>query len=353
VEGVLVELDGEEGVKLWVGGLLAAALTAQETPVFRAGTSLALVRFHAAKSNRYVEDLTRDDVILLEDGKPRPFTVFEAGTRRRTVPLDVALVFDTSGSVTDNGLLDASAFKTGLLDAVPSARLAVYGFARRMRRFCPPTREYEKYRAALNAVEERKPSMGVDVPLALPPKRRSNENGASWIYEAAIGAARDLAAQGGSATRTMVIFSDGQPTTTTTPEDAARVCEELGVAVYPVLLGHWQLGERMRVQQQREASRGPNAPPSAASDRLNAQEDDIQEFASLGRLTGGGAFDPPAVGPNLLRRILEGLAARAQFEYVLGFSPESGGEPRRRKLEVRLRDKSLGRVIGGKRAVIH
>ena len=341
-------------MKLALGVLAAATLGAQETPTFRTETSLALVRFHATKGNRYVDDLKRDDVILLEDGKPRPVTLFEGGrAARRSVPIEISLLFDTSGSVLSAGLLDAAAFKSGLVDGLPNVRIAVYGFAARLRRFCPPTRDFETLRDALDRLGDRRPGRAVNIPVALPPKRKADEGGGTWIYEAVIGAARDAAAQRGNATRMLVVFSDGFSTTNSTPEDAASVCDELGVSVYPIVLGHWRLAEKVRAQNEREARRRPGSMPSRAAERLNDQEDEIQQFASLGRLTGGGAFDPPAIGPGLLQQIVGGLAARVEMEYVVGFSPESSGAPRKHRLEVRLRDKSLGQVIGGKRQIVH
>jgi hypothetical protein len=160
VAGVLEELDGKEVRIAALCALAVWTLAAQETPTFRTETSLALVRFYAAKSGHYVENLTRDDFVLLEDGKPREFTVFEGGGRQRTVPLEVALVFDASGSVTDNGLLDAAAFKAGLLDAVPNARIAVYSFARHLRRYTPPTRDFATLQFALASLAERRTANG-------------------------------------------------------------------------------------------------------------------------------------------------------------------------------------------------
>ena len=165
---------------------------------------------------------------LRPSGGRKTATVFEGGGRQRTVPLEVALVFDTSGSVTDNGLLDAAAFKAGLLDTVPNARIAVYSFARHLRRYTPPTRDFAALQFALGSLAERRSVNGVEIALELPPKRKTTANGASWIYEAVMGTARDLSAQPAGATRMIVIFSDGLPTTSTSPEDAASVCEELG-----------------------------------------------------------------------------------------------------------------------------
>jgi hypothetical protein len=234
-------------VRLGLAWLLAAApLAAQETPVFRTGTSLALVRFHATKGGRYLDNLTPGDLLLLEDGRPRPFSLLEGGRTARTVPVDISLLFDTSGSVADNGLLDAVAFKTGLLEGVPNARIAVYGFSAKLRRFCPPTRDYETLRAALDGLGERFAGRAVNIPIDLPPKRKADARGGTWIYESVIGAARDAAAQPGNATRMVVVFSDGFASTDSRPEDAARLCEELGIPVYPIVLGHWKLGEGAR-----------------------------------------------------------------------------------------------------------
>ena len=86
-------------MRLTIAILAACLLPAQETPVFRTATSLALVRFHVVNKNRYNTDLKAEDVVLLEDGAPRKFTVFEnAMAATRTVPVEMTLLFDTSGS---------------------------------------------------------------------------------------------------------------------------------------------------------------------------------------------------------------------------------------------------------------
>ena len=106
----------------------ACLLPAQETPVFRTDSSLALVRFRVVRKNRYITDLKGEDVVLLEDGVPRKFTVLEnAMAAKRTVPVEITVLFDTSGSVVDEGLLDPLAFKETLLDNLENVRIAVYG----------------------------------------------------------------------------------------------------------------------------------------------------------------------------------------------------------------------------------
>jgi hypothetical protein len=38
---------------------------------------------------------------------------------------------------------------------------------------------------------------------------------------------------------------------------------------------------------------------------------------------------------------------------VVGFVPESTAAARKHKLEVRLRDKSTGQIVGGTRSIVH
>jgi hypothetical protein len=59
--------------------ILAAAmpLAAQQTQIFRADTSLILVPFHVARGDAYVTSLKAEDIVLMEGGAPRKFSVFE------------------------------------------------------------------------------------------------------------------------------------------------------------------------------------------------------------------------------------------------------------------------------------
>jgi hypothetical protein len=75
--------------------------------------------------------------------------------------------------------------------------------------------------------------------------------------------------------------------------------------------------------------------------------------ASLGELTGGRSYDVQKLDRAVMAQILQGLVGTLRTEYIIGFSPEMSGNPTRHTLEVRLRDKALGKVIGGKRSVSH
>jgi hypothetical protein len=66
-----------------------------------------------AQLMQYVNGLKLADFELLVDSRPRPITTFEGS--RKELPVEIVLLFDTSGSVTGNGLLDQKLFRDNLL----------------------------------------------------------------------------------------------------------------------------------------------------------------------------------------------------------------------------------------------
>jgi VWFA-related protein len=324
----------------WIGLLLLALpLCAQQAPVFRTETSLALVRFHVVRKHSYVDDLKPEDVILLEDGSPRRVAVFEGGRLApRTIPIEMTLLFDNSGSVTEAGLLDPLAYQTTLLDNLENVRLAVYSFTSNLRRQSRPTRAPAELAAALRRVlDSRSSPQAESIPLRLPPGRKGSEG--TWLFEAIMATAREAAAEPGQATRMLVVFSDGFPTTNTPPEDAAAVLSELGIPLYPVVLGHASIGALK------------------ASGRLGwpqMAEMFMADFAGLAERTGGRSFDPPVIDVAVVRQILAAMAGQVLCEYVVGFQTEqSSGAPRPHRIQVKLRSKDLGTLQGGFRTVTH
>ena len=306
------------------------------TPTFQSESALALVRFHVERKHSFAGDLKAEDVILLEDGRPRKFTVFE-GSVSRTIPIEMALLFDTSGSVNSEGLLDPLEYKAALLDKLPGVRLSVYSFNDSLFRHCRPTRDGAELAAALRAGAGVGSKAMEKIALQLPRGRKGGP--ATWLFEAIMATARDGAADPRPATRMLVVFSDGFPTTNTRPEEAAAALAELGVPVYPVILGHSHIAARK--------AEGQLGWPQMA-------ELFMADFARLAEMTGGRSFDPPAIDVTVVRQILGAMTAQALSEYVVGFTPEASvGGARKHRLEVRLRTKELGTVRGGVRTVMH
>lgn len=341
---------------------LAVALSvafAQESelPVFRTETALVTVGFHVIQKNRYVQTLRPGDIEILENGTPQKIAFFEGGDYApRRVPVDMILLFDVSGSVTQAGLLDAVVFKRDLLDGLPIVSLGVYAFDSRLWRLTRLTRDLGQLKFAFDLVEhpERRRKSGVrSVPLKPPPGRKGGRPGTN-LYEAVIETARDLAQGQPNHSRMMVVFSDGFGTTDARPEDALKVLNPLGITVHPVILGHQPLVERIKEAVRAvNASGGKNPGARDRLSRLEMQEQEVQDFASLGERTGGRAFDPMIFNDSTVKQIIQGLVGYVQTEYVAGYTPQSTGGKRSYKVQVRLKNKSLGKLSGGFRTVIH
>jgi VWFA-related protein len=308
---------------------------------FRTETRLALVRFHAVQKNRYIDNLKPDDIQLLEDGVAQKIAVFEGpGTGRSAVPVEVILLFDVSMSVMDENLLDPFILKETVLDGIGgNVGISMYAFAQRMQRFNGPTRDVATLKQSMEQI-------------------RQFAHLGTRLYEAIVFAARDAAKAGGNVTRLMIIFSDGEPTTKMKPDEAVKAVNAEGIQLYPVVLGHERLKQRMN------RGAGAGMPPGKGNPNPGAQnpgqwraqdlEQEMLEFASIGEATGGRSFDPPVVSSTVLRTILAGVVQKVRAEYVVGFVPGEPGENQRaHKVQVKMIAKDKGKLQGGARSVVH
>jgi hypothetical protein len=104
-----------------LAGLCAAAQSGppptQPDPVFRTETNLAMVKFHVVQKNAYAENVLAEDIHLLEDGQPQKIALFEGPGQngRRTIPVEIILLFDVSLSVMNDNLLDSYSIRDTLL----------------------------------------------------------------------------------------------------------------------------------------------------------------------------------------------------------------------------------------------
>ncbi len=320
----------------------AAAFAQDADPIFKSDTKLALVPFHVTQKDRFVTTLKKEDIELLEDGKPREITFFENGTTsKHTTPLELLLVFDRSGSVISKGMLDPLVFKQDLLDGLPNVEISVYSFNQTLRKQAGPTRDPELLRSAFQNIAAK--GGGTAIPIDLPKGRHENKGG-TWLYESIIGAAKDSMQQARPATRIMLVFSDGLGTTSSVPEDASKLCVELGIPVYPVLLGPIP---------QRSAgvtAKGKPKPPTKGDERVFQ----AQDYMRLADLTGGKAMHQDYLTLDVTRQIVKFLAVVAITEYVAGFMPEVNETgTKKHKLQVKLKNKELGKLDGGTRAIVH
>ena len=119
--------------------------------------------------------------------------------------------------------------------------------------------------------------------------------------------------------------------------------------VYPVSLARG-LGAGF-VGMPRMTAVAPNSPrgQAQASDQLTMRSSQ----ADFGKLadTGGRALSP-ATNADVLPVVLRELTKRLRGTYVAGYQPEASTPPRAREVRVELRDRSKGRLTGGRRVVV-
>ena len=311
---------------LMLASLLSVCILAQDDPaidvaVFRSDVQLAVVQFNVTFYDRYVSGLTAADFELVEDGRKIPIGVFENASLENQRPVEVIVLLDSSGSVTNNKLLNEELFRTNLLEGQPGVSLSIYHFGSHLVRMTGPTRNPSRIRTAFEAVVARRPGEAL-IPLGPP-------IGPSLIYEAVVATIADAARSRSASTRLLLVISDGiQNGGAADPETASRYAQEAGVPVYPIVIG------RRR-------------------SFLQPLDDMSAMFASLGRRTGGLEFPVGKLDDEKAKGIIEFIAERVRHLYVVGYTPDSQTPPRRRKVEVRLQPEKRGTLIGGKRFIVN
>ena len=280
---------------------------------FRSETNLAVVRFqvHPNKGGP-ARNLTAEDIEIREDGVAQQVALFEGGpSNTRTIPVEVSLLFDCSGSVERIAALSAGVFRESILDEYPNVSLAVYGFSDNLVRFATPTREPGALKKALDLV-------------ASIPKRDTP------LFGSIADTTRDAAATGANVIRMVVVFSDGESSTPgdeSRADDAVRAARESGAAIFPVLLDK------------------PGGSPMSSLDS-------IHEFMSLAGATGGREFKG-FMGTDVLPSVLKAVSAEIRQDYIAGFYVPASSGKKRHQVEVALHSKNLGKLSGGTRAIVY
>lgn len=291
---------------------------------FRAETNLALVRFQVvAKKNDFVTDLRADEIELREDGIPQKIASFQGGRLNpRTSPIDIHLLFDCSGSIQQARLLDPHIFSANLLDEFAHVRIAIWGFSgKSLVYFTAPTRDANRLNGAMEAVRGMQP-------------------GATPLYRSLAEVASRLASAGGDSIRMIVVVSDGLDDSK--KDDAERTAQSAGIEVFPVLVG----------AQADAASLEASRIPETLQGTLQIMGARRSAFIGLAGFTGGRAFEFPGESPgDLLDQVLKRMAAEIRYDYIVGYSPVSTGSGKPRKVQVVLKDKNRGRIVGGVRDV--
>jgi hypothetical protein len=323
------------------GGFLGILLLGQVgsvQPTFEAGADLAVVTFQVNRGGRPVFDLKPADVALLEDGNPRPFSIFEVPARRPVIELMV--LFDLWDGAREalregEGLYQiASDWNLGIAGAIladehAAIRISVYGcdefhlwrlsgytadpheLLRAVRQLPDPTARCEDLKRFSGSSAGRLGWMG------------------TVLQESTVIPAGML--------RAVVVFAAGSANRWATTEEAIDRAAASGLVIFPVALGT-SIG----------SSGIAGGSPTPFADPLGR----------LGDLAGGHQFHVSKALTSL--RLLEILntaktyaKTRAQSSYTLGFEAPRSSAPREHTLEIRLLSDSKGSLSGGRRRVIY
>jgi VWFA-related protein len=269
-------------------------------PVFESRLSLVYVTVTVQdRSGRVVPDLPASAFEVREDGQPRPISVFSRGGDEG-LDLDVALLLDTSGSMTAE-LQSAQRAALAVLEKIPRLRRrTVISFDTDIRFWKPeadPT-------ALLWEVMAARPA-----------------NGAS-VIRSAVKRGIDEIVRAGAGRGVLILLSDGVDFGSPVSETQLfRTIESANVGIYPIpfVSSAWSSGRGAL----------PTTPDSLAA----------RSFLTRLADASGGLVLLPA-GHSLagaLDRLLEELAS----QYVIGFAPGAATPGRSHRLEVRLADRRL------------
>jgi hypothetical protein len=349
-----------QAMRVWVLVLFATGL-AQTAPqdsspsAFQSQAKLVLVPFSVARDKLFVPGLRSSDVKLLEDGFSRSFTVFEGPPTGRQLSLELLLLFDTTTPARSQRRTrwnreatykftahwDNATSRAILEHAGADARVSVYHFDQnRMERLCRRTNDPQElataFRGLLSPISLPGTAGSSTMPLVLPPNGHTLGPGnpisfsPGWIMEASIATMKDSVTSPDNAMRMLVVFSEGKGGTDTSPESVAYQATVLGIPVFNVVLDY----ERPQVPFA-SLTRSPEYPL-------------MDYFESLAESTGGRLFFPSHIDDKVIGGILEFVRNQGLPQYIAGFVPESA-KPKLHSLEIRLKSKSNGRLIGGKR----
>ncbi len=311
-----------------------------EVPTFGASTELVYVRFHVErKKGEYVQGVTRDQLRVLEDGRPQTITVLETpSTHERTVPPELTLALDVSSSVMDERLLDEKLVRDVLFASLHAqARVALCAFGGTLECFTPPTRDPQAVLAGFHQAVDfgfRTRDTGTRLFASIADIARGDhplEDG---------DAPRPAGTAAQSAQRAIVVFSDGLENQGGKWGIAARTARDANVRVYTVLLS----------QAFQDTARGAFMRGGPANRALYDYKK--YDLGNVAEETGGLSFEPGTLDTRTLSDILRKIATEISMENVVGYQPQGAPTGRKVTVKVELVDKSLGKIPDGQRTLV-
>lgn len=281
--------------------VLAAAVTTLEAqPQFKSQVDLVLFTITVTdRDGRPVTGLAPDDVEIMEDGQRQSVALVAA----ETVPLDVILLVDASGSMKERlpVVREAARRFVGTLRAGDRASIA--SFTNTVRVLTDLTGETEALNAAIEALEV---------------------HGHTALYDALYVVLRGLStgAPERIRRRALVLLTDGDDTTSlNTYEEVLEFARVLDVAIYTV-----SLPERDRPADLRPGAQARLPPTLGRADF---------EMNTLARETGGRSYR--ALHSREIVPVYGHIVADLAHQYTVGYvSTNTARDGRFRKVTVRI-----------------
>lgn len=212
--------------------------------VVRVETNLTSIFFTAADNNkRFISDLTKEDVRILEDGQPQEIFTFQ---RDIDLPLSIAILIDTSASE-ERTLPDEKAAARSFVESVlrpDRDEAAIVSFTGEVTLEQGFTGNVDRLRRAIDRVEFVPPSgyIGGGVVVGgTPPISGTNQMlaGSTAIWDAVWASSNELLALSADHTRrTIILLTDGYDTISQVKmHDAIERAQKADALIYAIGIG--------------------------------------------------------------------------------------------------------------------
>ena len=274
---------------------------AQQRPPIIIGAEIEVVSVPVIvhdKAGRFIADLKREDIQILEDGVPQEITYLANSTGEDRIPLSIALTLDTSGSMQPSirFLKEAATYFTGKLELTDQA--LVVQFNESVKSSSEFTDDTDRMDAFINGLQVW---------------------GGTALYDAVMYSLDRLRPRPGR--KALILLSDGDDTSSVAGKaQVTALAKSLEVSIYAVGI------------------QGFDTPRGFLK---NLAED-----------TGGAYYFPNKTSE--LIKVFEAIAKDLKNNYLIAYSPKRAADNTYRKIEVRVnRPEVTVRVRPGYLSLIH
>jgi Ca-activated chloride channel family protein len=267
-----------------------------QSPVFRSGAEIVSLTVTVTDAaGRYVTGLTEKDFAVFENGMPQQLSFFAS----EPVPVDVAFVVDTSGSMTPNLPVVKQAARGLLRELRNIDRAVVVQVQDTVDMPQSLTNDFARAAAAIDALRARGSTAIYDgVYLALREFERTRRHDPRVRRQA------------------LILLSDGVDNSShVTLDVVSDLARQLGVIVYSIGLGSAPL-------------------PQASASIPRREVEASYALRALAADAGGRAFFPTVVAG--LPAIYETIGRELASQYALGYVPLKPGDGEFRRVAVRV-----------------